>query len=107
MYIDVQYIKRYFRYDDEYYDKMPSKRSPSPIGWQRGQYENFEVRWTREPEWIPPPVHHYHRVKLLVDSYEITGLFMYRMQGYLYNAGTLSAISQQGSYLYQCFLTSG
>lgn len=51
----------YDQYDDEYYDKLPSKRSPSPIGWQRGQYENFEVRWTREPEWAPPPVHHYQR----------------------------------------------
>ncbi|XP_061162933.1 zinc finger CCCH domain-containing protein 18-like [Saccostrea echinata] len=51
----------YDQYDDEYYDKLPSKRSPSPIGWQRGQYENFEVRWTREPEWVPPPVSHYHR----------------------------------------------
>lgn len=51
----------YDQYDDEYYDKLPSKRSPSPIGWQGGQYENFEVRWTREPEWAPPPVHHYQR----------------------------------------------
>ncbi|XP_048731663.2 zinc finger CCCH domain-containing protein 18-like isoform X2 [Ostrea edulis] len=52
----------YDQYDDEYYDKLPSKRSPSPIGWQHGQYENFEVRWTREPEWVPPPpVPHYHR----------------------------------------------
>ncbi|KAK3086513.1 hypothetical protein FSP39_019457 [Pinctada imbricata] len=45
-------------YEDEYYDK-PVHRSPSPIGWQPGQYENFEVRWTREPEWPPHPLQHY------------------------------------------------
>ena len=29
--------------DDEYYDQKPPD-------WQGGRYENFEVRWTREPD---------------------------------------------------------
>lgn len=46
-----------FRYDDEYYDKVPVHRTPvePPAMWHPAQYENFEVRWNREPEWMPPP----------------------------------------------------
>ncbi|VDI69437.1 nuclear protein NHN1, partial [Mytilus galloprovincialis] len=45
-------------YDDEYYDKVPLHRTPveqPPNMWHPAQYENFEVRWNREPEWMPPP----------------------------------------------------
>ena len=34
-----------FSYDDDYYDKQ------AQAAWHDGQYENFEVRWTRDPEY--------------------------------------------------------
>ena len=52
--------------DDEYYSKAGGNTSstvtqPTGQNWHGGHYENFEVRWTREPEYGgqfrgPPPV---------------------------------------------------
>ncbi|XP_041375427.1 zinc finger CCCH domain-containing protein 18-like [Gigantopelta aegis] len=43
---DPYYDQQAFE-DDEYYSK------PQVTTWQPGQYENFEVRWTRGPEYPP------------------------------------------------------
>ena len=56
------------RYElDEYYDKEVHD------SWRLGQYENFEVRWNREPAEYPAP---YNRGPVRALACQQSGVYM-------------------------------
>ena len=61
--VDSKLVLLHFRplSDDEYYDKTPMRqeqlKQQAEQNWYPGQqYESFDVRWARDPHYVPPPV---------------------------------------------------